>query len=150
MSSLRWRWSPCSGIQYLLPWQSGKHNIPCHGLQSRSLHFPQCSAARPLHCRRSSYLRTIFENPIGSWNLPERKHVGLPDLIKTLFQFRLHPCKQVLLFHREFYILFSFKHLLVSIYNFRNIKRPFHICGFCLLDIKLSAIELINAVASGT
>ena len=91
MSSPRWHWSLYSGTQYLL--QSETHNIPCHALQTRPLHLPQCSAGRPLHCRRSSCLSMIFENPIESWNLSETKHVGLPILIKALFHFRLHPCK---------------------------------------------------------
>lgn len=126
MSSPRWHWSPYSGTQYLL--QSETHNIPCHVLQTRSLHFPQCSAGRPLHCRRSSCLRTIFENPIGSWNLPETKHVGLPILIKALFHFRLYPCKHFKVSPGGLHFN-QLKSIWLCLFSakFQNIKRPFHV-----------------------
>ena len=139
MSSPRWHWSPYSGTQYLQ--QSETHSNPCHGLQARSLHFPQFSAGRPLHCRRSSCLRTIFENPIGSWNLPETQKVGLPISIKALFHFRLHHCK-----HFEgspgLCILFSLKVAVFLLTHFRNITTyvafyPSHCVAFVRLLVCL-------------
>lgn len=143
MSSPRWHWSPYSGIPYLL--QSVTHNIPTHALQTRCLHFPQWPAARPLRCRRSSCLRTIFENPIGSWNLPETKHVGLPKLIMTFFHFHPHPYT-----HLEV----SLKYLFVPVYyqvlgiliNLVTLSNP--VRGLVRLFawyIELLSIEFLNA-----
>ena len=153
MSSPRWHWSPYSGIQCLQQYET--HNIPCHGLQTKCLHFPQCSAARPLHCHSSSCSRMIFENPIGSWNSPGTERGGLPYLIKTLFHFRLHPCSSFEVSSRVLHFVQLKVPGRLLYYHVSGISNTLSRClvqfvalCVCSLSVELLSIEFSQAIAS--